>query len=90
QSSSLRELDLSDNDLFYKECPFLGHVLIFRLSLCNLSERSCKDLSSVLSLRELDLSNSDLQDSGVKILSVGLKNPQCKLETLRSKFRILH
>uniref|UniRef100_A0AAZ1X5D7 B30.2/SPRY domain-containing protein n=1 Tax=Oreochromis aureus TaxID=47969 RepID=A0AAZ1X5D7_OREAU len=54
------------------------------LSGCNLSERSCKALSSVSSssLRGLDLSNNILQDLGVKYLSVGLESPHCTLETL--------
>ncbi|XP_055358222.1 NACHT, LRR and PYD domains-containing protein 12-like [Betta splendens] len=58
------------------------------LSLCNLSERSCEALSSVVisqpsGLTELDLSNNNLQDSGVEKLSVGLKSPHCKLKSLR-------
>ncbi|KAM9310560.1 protein NLRC3-like isoform 2-T2 [Pholidichthys leucotaenia] len=57
------------------------------LNGCELTERSCEALSSVLSspfssLRLLDLSNNNLKDSGVKILSDGLKNLHCKLESL--------
>uniref|UniRef100_A0A3Q3AD94 B30.2/SPRY domain-containing protein n=1 Tax=Kryptolebias marmoratus TaxID=37003 RepID=A0A3Q3AD94_KRYMA len=59
------------------------------LSYSNLSERSCEALSSIFSsqsssLKKLDLSNNNLQDSGAKLLSSGLENPHCNLETLRS------
>ncbi|XP_070297131.1 ribonuclease inhibitor [Salvelinus sp. IW2-2015] len=62
-----------------------------RLSSCEVTEEGCASLVSALRsnpshLRELDLSNNDLKDSGVKLLSAGLGNPHCKLETLRSVF----
>ncbi|KAM6893972.1 LOW QUALITY PROTEIN: protein NLRC3-like [Xenentodon cancila] len=96
QSSSLTDLDLSNNHLqdsgLEKLCPGLEspHCKLesLRLSGCNLSEEVCAGLSSVLSsqsssLTELDLSNNHLQDSGLEKLCPGLESPHCKLESLR-------
>ncbi|KAL7886959.1 hypothetical protein AOLI_G00046800 [Acnodon oligacanthus] len=59
-----------------------------RLAGCYLTKNSCETLCSTLqsvnsALRDLDLSNNDLQDSGVELLSAALKSSRCKLETLR-------
>uniref|UniRef100_A0A4W6F8F8 SPRY-associated domain-containing protein n=1 Tax=Lates calcarifer TaxID=8187 RepID=A0A4W6F8F8_LATCA len=57
------------------------------LSGCLITEEACSSLASALisnpsHLRDLDLSNNNLQDSGVKMLSVGLESSHCSLETL--------
>ncbi|XP_016370097.1 NACHT, LRR and PYD domains-containing protein 12-like [Sinocyclocheilus rhinocerous] len=58
------------------------------LAGCNLTAQHCEIVSSALQssnsvLRELDLSNNDLQDSGVKLLSDGMKSSNCQLVILR-------
>ncbi|XP_030007134.1 protein NLRC3-like [Sphaeramia orbicularis] len=93
--SSEKDLDVFDlkeysasEEVLLRLLPMVKASNKTLLSGCNLSDRSCEGLSSVLrsqssSLRHLDLSNNDLKDSGVKILSDGLKSPGCRLETLR-------
>ncbi|XP_048827332.1 NACHT, LRR and PYD domains-containing protein 12-like isoform X2 [Brienomyrus brachyistius] len=61
------------------------------LDHCYLTGKCCEALSFVLCsnslhLMELDLSDNDLQDAGVQLLSIGLGDQHCKLETLRLSF----
>ncbi|CAI5659880.1 unnamed protein product [Oreochromis niloticus] len=83
----LRKYSVSEEALL-QLLPVVKACKKAQLSGCNLTERSCEALSSILisqssRLRELDMSNNNLQDSGVKLLCVGLGSPHCMLETLR-------
>ncbi|KAI3369445.1 hypothetical protein L3Q82_007485 [Scortum barcoo] len=88
--SHLRELELNDNYLHLQDSGVkLLSAGLEELRNCSLSEISCASLASALKsnpshLRELELSENKLQDSGVKLLSDLVESPHCRLQTLRS------
>ncbi|XP_059816969.1 NACHT, LRR and PYD domains-containing protein 12-like isoform X2 [Hypanus sabinus] len=91
---SLTELSLSVNSLGDSGVKRVSAALrnpeckIQKLWLCDvgLTDTGAEDLASALStnplLRELSLSGNKLRDSGVKLVSAALRNPECKIQRL--------
>ncbi|XDV23258.1 hypothetical protein PO909_027917, partial [Leuciscus waleckii] len=91
----LTELDLSEDklgDLDWEKLSALlmdshSKVEIMKLNNCELTQKSCSVLATVLSskttLKEINLNNSRLLDSGVKEICEGLKSPVCELKILK-------
>ncbi|XP_050958025.1 ribonuclease inhibitor, partial [Labeo rohita] len=90
----LKKLDLSGDKLGDLDGEKLSALLMdshsklekIMLNNCELTEKSCSVLATVLSsktiLKEMNLNNSNLLDSGVKEICEGLKNPVCELKIL--------
>ncbi|XP_036421170.1 protein NLRC3-like [Colossoma macropomum] len=75
-----------------KEFPGLQgtecNIEILRFNNCGVTSVGCGFLALVLNsnssnLKEIDLSQNDIEDSGVKVLSDALKKASCKLSTLK-------
>ncbi|CAI5669475.1 unnamed protein product [Oreochromis niloticus] len=93
--SHLIKLNMSENNLQDSAVKLLCAGLespncrleTLSLSGCLITEEGCTSLASALSsnpshLRELDLSYNHPGDSGMKLLSAGLKDPGWRLDTL--------
>ncbi|XP_056614649.1 ribonuclease inhibitor-like [Triplophysa dalaica] len=90
----LKELNLSHNKLGDLDGEKLSALLMdshskvtkIILNDCELTENQCSALAAVLScktlVKEMNLSNSPLMDSGLKHICDQLKNPQCQLQIL--------
>ncbi|KAI5627563.1 NACHT, LRR and PYD domains-containing protein 12-like [Silurus asotus] len=95
-AQDLEEFDLNKyitpdkirDEILVRVMPVIAASRKAMLYNCGVSDERCAALASALRsnpshLRELDLSENNVGDSGVKFLSAVLENPHCKPATLR-------
>ncbi|XP_050973359.1 NACHT, LRR and PYD domains-containing protein 12 isoform X20 [Labeo rohita] len=87
-SSSYEQNPITYNEVLLKLLPVVEASRSAELVNCGIAVEVCASLSSALrsnssNLRELNLSENNLGDAGLKLLSDGLKDPHCKLEIMK-------
>ncbi|XP_065147357.1 protein NLRC3-like isoform X2 [Paramisgurnus dabryanus] len=75
------------DEVLVKLLPVIKETKKLQLKCCNITAKGCVALTSALgsnpsNLTHLNMSGNKLRDSGLKLISDVLKNPDCKLEIL--------
>lgn len=73
--------------IYFEIKPSVNFVIFHRLAHCELTPKCCDPLAKALAsehscLTEMNLNGNKLKDSGVKLLSEGLGNSNCKLQIM--------
>ncbi|XP_035384619.1 NACHT, LRR and PYD domains-containing protein 3-like isoform X1 [Electrophorus electricus] len=82
---------LGPDEVLSRTLPAVKAARSAELKGCGLTEKGCEALALAFSenrleLRELNLRENRLKDSGMKLLCAGLASPYCKLERLELRY----